>query len=50
MMIDFALPQEWFSLSYSASQEDESILQLIFGVIFLLLMGYYFIKGTKSKL
>ncbi len=50
MMIDFVLPQEWFSLSYSASQEDESILQLIFGVIFLLLMGYYFIKGTKSKL
>jgi uncharacterized membrane protein YraQ (UPF0718 family) len=49
MMIDFVFPQEWFSLTYSASQEEHSILHLIFGVVFLLLMGYYFLKGFKER-
>ncbi len=49
MMIDFVFPQEWFSLTYSASQEEHSVLHLIFGVVFLLLMGYYFLKGFKKR-
>jgi len=49
MMIDFVFPQEWFKLMHSTSQEEHSILHLIFGVVFLLLMGYYFFKGVKKR-
>jgi hypothetical protein len=48
-LIDFALPKEWFTLMHSLTQEHHSILHLIFGIIFLVLMAYFFTKDLKAR-
>lgn len=50
LLIDFTLPKEWFQMTNMVNLSEEgSLLEDIFGGVFLVLMGFYLVKSYRKK-